>query len=87
MKIICRKCLLSEMDMSETYKDVLEYIAVLPQEQKVSEEVYSERLALCRECASLNDGVCEICGCYVEARAIKKRMGCPAENSRWESQL
>lgn len=70
--------------MSVEYEDVQQFIAVLPDAQKVSQEVYNSRLAVCRACAHLSEGTCVKCGCYVEMRAIKKRMTCPDVTDRWE---
>ena len=44
----------------------------------------SRRLAICRDCDQLRSGLCALCGCYVELRAAKGRMGCPALPPRWE---
>ena len=50
----------------------------------VSEEVYSARLSACTSCSELSGGVCAKCGCYVELRAVYRRMYCPADEDRWE---
>lgn len=73
------------MDMNEAYASVLEYIDSIPQEQKADEQVYQARLSVCRRCDALNDGMCSKCGCFVEARAAKKRMNCPDEKDKWEN--
>ena len=38
---------------------------------------------LCRTCDDLHNGTCALCGCYVEARAAKKRQGCPKVPEMW----
>ncbi|MCC8042753.1 MAG: DUF6171 family protein [Oscillospiraceae bacterium] len=78
MKIPCKKCLLAEMGMSAEYEDVQTFISVLPEDQKVYDEVYKEQLEICKRCDSLEEGTCLECGCYVEMRAIKKRLTCPS---------
>ena len=64
-------------------KIVAEYVASLPEDARVSEEIYRKRLAACEGCASLADGMCRECGCYVEARAAKAGLKCPGVPSRW----
>ena len=79
----CR-CLLSEMpDEAALTEIVRERIAELPEEERAEEPERKRRLSLCRECVSLNRGTCILCGCYVEIRAVKKRMGCPNVPPRW----
>lgn len=60
-----------------------EYIERLPEEDKVSSEVYEERLGKCKECDHLMNGMCRKCGCYVEMRAVMKVRGCPDVPARW----
>jgi len=79
--IPCR-CLLAEK-WPELHQSVQEYVALLPEEQKAPEEVYQARLKECRACENLRDGTCGLCGCYVEARAAKRGLGCPGIPTRW----
>ncbi|MGN0350765.1 MAG: DUF6171 family protein [Roseburia sp.] len=76
MANICKRCLLREMaeadqKMIETYKEAIK------QANQVTTEVYEKRLAVCKECDSLNAGTCLECGCYVELRAAAKAGHCP----------
>lgn len=75
---VCKRCLLNELD-GEYFKSIYQYIESLPEEQKVSPPEYQRRLALCRECENLQNGLCAQCGCFAEVRAAKKRMGCPVD--------
>ncbi len=79
----CRKCLLAETDMKDVLESVQKLIARLPDEEKVSEETYAARLEICKGCGELKDGLCAVCGCFVELRAAKRRMDCPRE--KWLS--
>lgn len=45
--------------------------------------LYQERLSLCRQCESLLNGMCRICGCFVEMRAAVAKNYCPAINKKW----
>lgn len=83
MKIICKKCLLSELDRDAYTDKLMEYIAAVPEDKRVSEEEYQRRLAFCRECDQLADGMCAVCGCYVELRALKHNSDCPGEGKFW----
>lgn len=77
----CR-CLLADA-MPEMAAAVADYVASLPEETRAAEETRQARLAECTRCASLLDGTCALCGCYVEARTAKRRTRCPAVPPRW----
>ena len=79
----CRKCLTREMEQTEYFRTLHEYIEHLDADLKVDSEVYEERLALCKECEKLYQGMCRICGCYVELRAVVKKNGCPLVKPMW----
>ncbi len=74
----CRKCLTRDMLGKEEYfRSLREYIANLDPDIKADETLYEERLAVCKECDLLLDGMCRICGCYVELRAVVAKNICP----------
>ena len=74
----CRKCLTRDMVGKEEYfRPLREYIANLDPEIKADEALYEERLAVCKECDLLLEGMCRICGCYVELRAVVAKNICP----------
>ncbi|MDE6168366.1 MAG: hypothetical protein K2G28_07905 [Acetatifactor sp.] len=76
----CRKCLTRELaDSEETYKNLWEYIDNLDADIKSPEELYQERLEICRKCDLLLEAMCRSCGCYVELRAAVERNGCPCK--------
>lgn len=83
-RVFCRKCLLSEIDRNGVYKTVLEYIDSIDPALKCTDEDYSRRLDICRTCEHLNEGMCALCGCFVEVRAVKKKQNCPDIPHRWE---
>ena len=79
----CRKC--------ETPRTGEEFFAQLSrirknldEELKVTDAVYEQRLDQCMACESLLEGMCRICGCYVELRASLKKNACPAVHPKWE---
>ena len=77
----CRKCLLQDGGAEERAK-LGRYLDAIHASDKVSDEVYRQRLDVCRGCDRLGeDGTCFSCGCYVEFRAIIKAGRCP--NSHW----
>ena len=57
--------------MIEKYKNGIKEI------DRVTEEIYESRLAVCKECELLNAGTCGAYGCYVELRAAAKVGKCP----------
>ena len=73
---ICKRCLLREMAKAD-YAQIEKYIEAIRSEDRVSDAVYEERLALCKECDHLNVGTCGACGCYVELRAFSSVGHCP----------
>ena len=84
-KPICRRCLLEDMpSQAALAASIRDLIALLPEDKRTPREETSRRLAICRDCDQLRSGMCALCGCYVELRAAKACMGCPALPSRWE---
>jgi hypothetical protein len=83
MDTVCRRCLLKDMTDSEYYKGVYDYIQNLPREERAEQEIYEERLAKCRGCDSLINGMCGLCGCFVEVRALKRRNHCARSEEIW----
>ena len=73
----CYKCLLRDMDQNEYFQNLHDYIENLDEDIKVSSQLYDERLAVCKECDNLLEGMCKACGCYVELRAAVKKNKCP----------
>lgn len=80
---LCKKCLLAEIDVDGVYASIAELLKLMPPEKKASDDIYENRLELCRKCDFLNEGTCGKCGCFVELRAAKKDMHCPHENHFW----
>lgn len=77
---ICKKCLLREMAEAD-YTQIQKYKDAIKLEDRVSEDEYERRLAVCKECELLNAGTCGACGCYVELRAVSTVGHCP--HKRW----
>lgn len=75
---ICKKCLTRDMMGQEEYfRSLREYIDNLDEDIRVSQEVYEDRLGVCKECDLLLEGMCRSCGCYVELRAAVTKNTCP----------
>lgn len=73
---ICKKCLLRDLAVQDQ-KNIKRYLDAIKPADRASEEVYEERLAVCRECSKLNEATCQACGCYVELRAAVMHGRCP----------
>lgn len=73
----CRKCLTSDMDQTEYFHNLHDYIERLDDDIKADTELYQIRLEQCRRCDRLNDAMCRACGCYVELRAVVLKNSCP----------
>lgn len=80
----CRRCLLADLpDQAALARSVQELVDLLPEALRADENTRQTRLAACRACDHLIDGMCALCGCYVELRAAKRGMGCPDVPGRW----
>ena len=80
----CRRCLLEDMpDQAAMARSVRELIALLPDTLRAPEETRRARLEVCRACDHLTDGMCALCGCYVEIRGAWKQARCPDVPDRW----
>lgn len=83
----CRRCLLEDMpSQAELARSVRELVSLLPDALRVPEGVRLHRLDICRSCDHLIDGMCALCGCYVELRAAKAAQRCPDVPPRWTEQ-
>ena len=79
----CRRCLLDELFEEKEYKHLQDYIEHLDKDIKTEEVEYKRRLDLCKECDNLINGMCKICGCFVEIRAAVKKNYCPDIEKQW----
>ncbi len=80
---ICRKCLLKDLPEKNYLRNMYTYIANLSEDDKVSDKEYECRLMKCRECVQLINGMCRICGCFVEMRAVIAVRHCPDNDPKW----
>ena len=81
---LCRRCLLREYaEGKKLYELIREYIEAIPEDARAEESAYQARLARCRACDWLANGMCRQCGCYVEVRAAKRGQRCPVVPPRW----
>lgn len=83
---VCRKCLLREKDEAEYFRNLENYIAGLDDSVRVGQKKYEERLSICKNCENLMQGMCRLCGCFVELRAALKVRKCPGLPCRWEKE-
>lgn len=84
MPILCRLCLDMRVPEGELIAYLDKYVSELPDGVRVSDGVYKARLNACADCPERIDATCRLCGCYVQARAAKKRARCPIPGSpRW----
>ncbi|MCD7742379.1 MAG: DUF6171 family protein [Ruminococcus sp.] len=79
----CRKCLIDELDKDSFFDSLSEYISHYPKDKSCNEQEYKRRLEICKGCERLTDAMCELCGCFVELRALKKNGYCPDIKDRW----
>jgi len=72
----CKKCLLRESQDEELYQTIAKYVSNLPLSEKASPETYEARLDVCKNCDCLINGMCKLCGCFVEVRTAKAKQRC-----------
>ncbi|MCD7745582.1 MAG: DUF6171 family protein [Lachnospiraceae bacterium] len=80
---ICRKCHLYQETEEEFHKKLGEYIANLDEDARVDQETYEQRLAICEDCPHILNGMCRLCGCFVELRAAIRVRKCPDVERKW----
>ncbi|HCW54070.1 DUF6171 family protein [Clostridium sp. SM-530-WT-3G] len=79
----CRKCLLDKVFEEDEYKNLQDYLSSIDEEIKTDESEYKKRLDICTNCDNLFNGMCRICGCFVEMRAAVKKNYCPDIKKLW----
>lgn len=79
----CKRCLLKDIAPEEYLDHMRIYLSGLSEEVKADETLYQERLVCCEACDALKDGICKICGCFVEYRAAIKENYCPGIHPSW----
>ena len=57
---------MDEVLSEEEYLHMKEYISAIDDHIKSSDKEYEKRLNICKECDSLINGMCKLCGCFVE---------------------
>lgn len=82
-KRMCKRCLLQDFAPEEYLENMRIYLNGLDETTKAEDSLYRERLSHCEECTNLNEGICRICGCFVEFRAAIKIKTCPAVHPLW----
>lgn len=80
---VCKRCLLKELSETDYFKSIYDYIENIPPERKTEDDIYQARLALCKSCDHLINGMCELCGCFAEVRAAKKMQHCAKDPAIW----
>lgn len=79
----CKKCLVKDMPDEGYFKGLYEYIESIDKDLKVEDEIYENRLSICKECENLLNGMCRLCGCFVELRAVMIKNYCPHSKKKW----
>ncbi len=74
---ICKRCLLSETDEAGVYRTIRRRIEQMSPEQRTGAEEYQRRLGICQACDALTNGLCGMCGCFIELRAAQQSRHCP----------
>ena len=86
-KRVCKQCLLRDFPMDQYFQEMNAQINAMDPEYRVEDEVYEARLMQCRSCEYLAQGMCRVCGCYVEWRAALRYKACPQVHPRWGTEM
>ena len=79
----CRRCLQKDMTDQTYHRNIKEYIDYLSEDMKVDPETYRRRLQYCENCGCLVNGMCRLCGCFVEIRAVRMGQHCAKTKENW----
>lgn len=81
----CKGCTADVKVTDEQMARLWAKLGELPPEDLADDSMYEHRLALCRDCPSLQYGTtCRHCGCLVAWKARLSRSRCPLPGtSRW----
>lgn len=82
-KRVCKKCLLQDIASEEYLESMRIYLNGLDDDIRTEDRLYEERIAQCKECENLIEGLCRLCGCFVEYRAAIKHKACPDILPKW----
>lgn len=82
-KPFCRKCLIDSIDEDVFIRSLKNYISDYPKDKRCCELEYKKRIEVCKSCEHLSLGMCSLCGCYVELRALKINTFCPDITDKW----
>ena len=77
--VLCPRCLEVPANERELAEVLDRYLEALDPEVRVPPAVYEARLSVCADCPRRAGYTCLPCGCYVQARAAKRKSACPAE--------
>lgn len=78
-----KHCLLKDLPDTDMFHSIYEYIKSLPKEMRATPDIQQQRLDVCIKCENLINGLCALCGCFVEIRAAKAELHCPQGSDIW----
>lgn len=87
-EVVCRKCIEENVDVRDLVKHLDEYVDSLPEHIRTSPTEYARRLAICAGCERRAGINCTLCGCYIQARAAKRKLECPNDRGgpKWRAE-
>lgn len=81
----CERSVSVRVPESEVERLLAAHLRANPLQSRADDEVYGQRVAICRACPDLKYAgtTCRHCGCLVAVRARVKEKSCPAVPARW----
>lgn len=82
---VCKRCGLKTVITDDDINKAVEQVKAMKGIRLVEDNVYTERLNICKTCEKLEYGsTCMLCGCIVNVRAIMADGKCPyPKNPKW----
>lgn len=82
---VCRKCLPRQELDRDYFDNLARYIERMDEALKVDQDTYEARLSICGKCERLINGMCRLCGCFIELRAAQRVRRCPDIPAKWDA--
>lgn len=85
---ICRKCVRESVSAEKLAEYLDGYVNSLSDDMRASPGTYEERLKICEACEKRVELTCTLCGCYIQARAAKRKLECPYDKGgpKWKAE-
>ena len=78
----CKRCMLFATKGKNTAL-LQEYLDSIPEAEWTPQQLYRERLEICKRCGDYRYGMCYHCADFIEVRCARRDSSCPASRQKW----